>query len=214
MRDGLYRARQRGVRLVYWDADPARGAPRGLLEEYGGSLVDRRLCFGRPLARVEAESGEQAALAIHAHPRTEPARELVRLAVGAGEFSRFRRDPRIPAESFRSLYEIWLEKSIQGDLADLVLVAAAGNWRTEPLGLVTVSLKDGEGSIGLIAVVEWARGSAIGRRLLEAAHGWLAGRRARRVTVVTQLDNHPACRLYERCGYVRAQLRHVYHFWP
>ena len=202
------------MRLVYWDAEPARGAPRDLLEEYSGSLVDRRLSLGRPLATVEAESGDQAAIAIHAHPRTGPARELVSLAVQAGEFSRFRRDPRIPAESFRSLYEIWLEKSVQGDLADLVLVATAGNSCEQPLGFVTVSLKDGEGSIGLIAVVEWARGRAIGRRLLEAAHRWLAGRRARRVTVVTQLENHPACRLYERCGYDRAQLRHVYHFWP
>jgi RimJ/RimL family protein N-acetyltransferase len=42
----------------------------------------------------------------------------------------------------------------------------------------------------------------------------LLERGASRVTVVTQLENQAACRLYTRCGYQHAEVRDRYHFWP
>ena len=101
-----------------------------------------------------------------------------------------------------------------GELADAVLVAGGGTHRDDPVGLITVSLAGEQGSIGLIAVDESARGRGIGSRMIHAAHRWLLGHGARNVEVVTQLDNHKACRLYEKCGYIHAELQHVYHFWP
>jgi dTDP-4-amino-4,6-dideoxy-D-galactose acyltransferase len=210
----LGRARRSGVRLVYWAAEMTRAAPRHLLEEFRGSLVDRKVTFARSLTALEAASEKRAPCVITVHAQAEPSPQLVQLAVTAGEFSRFRQDQRIGAESFRRLYEIWLLRSIQGELADVVLVAAAGETCAQPLGFVTVALQDGDGSIGLIAVSESARGRGIGRSLVEAGHRWLRERDAWRVTVITQLENHVACRLYARCGYEQMQLQHVYHFWP
>ena len=148
------------------------------------------------------------------HPKSEPSFDVVRLAVAAGAYSRFRLDPRVPEESFQRLYEIWIVRSVLGELADAVFVADRGTDLDDPVGLITVSLTGGQGSIGLIAVDESARGQGVGSQMIHAAHRWLLGRGARNVEVVTQLDNHKACRLYEKCGYTHAELQHVYHFWP
>jgi dTDP-4-amino-4,6-dideoxy-D-galactose acyltransferase len=80
--------------------------------------------------------------------------------------------------------------------------------------MVTASTTDGAGRIGLIAVDDQARGAGVGSLLIRQAHRWMQGRGARQATVVTQLENQPACRLYERLGYHLADVRNYYHFWP
>jgi len=201
------------VTLVYWAADPACDVPQPILDEFGGRLVDRKATFQKTRLALGPERDALPSWRITEHPRTEPSVEVVRLAVTAGACSRFRLDPQIPRESFERLYERWIVRSILGELADVVLVAGHDNSASNPAGLITVCVTDGHGSIGLIAVDESARGQGIGTQLIQAAHRWLLGRGARRVTVVTQLDNQAACRLYEKCGFEQAELQHVYHFW-
>ncbi|MFI5460830.1 MAG: GNAT family N-acetyltransferase [Isosphaerales bacterium] len=213
LREGLCSARRMKVKLVYWAADPGGNVPQPILDEFGGLFVDRKATFQKTLPALGPESDALQSWRITEHPRTDPAVELVRLAVTAGSCSRFRLDPRIPRESFKRLYELWIVRSVLGELADMVFVAARGRSTSEPAGLITVRLTGGQGSIGLIAVDELARGQGIGTRLIQAAHRWLLARGVKRVTVVTQLDNQAACRFYEKCGYEQVELRHVYHFW-
>jgi len=213
LRDGLRSAQRMKVKLVYWAADPGCGVPQRILSEFGGLFVDRKATFQKTLPALGHESDARQSWRITEHPRTEPAVELVRLAVTAGACSRFRLDPRIPRESFERLFELWIVRSVLGELADVVLVAGRDSSTSDPAGLITVRLTGGQGSVGLIAVHESARGQGIGTRLIQAAHRWLLGRGAGRVTVVTQLDNQAACRLYEKCGYEPAELQHIYHFW-
>ncbi len=210
----LAQARRDGVVLVYWQADPEVVIPTAVLKEYGGRLVDRRATYAAELASGEvADGGESAAGEyVHEWPCGPASEALIDLAVAAGEFSRFRRDPLIPPERFGSMYALWIDRSTRRELADGVLVAAAEE--TRPLGFVTVAEANGQATIGLIAVAASARSRGLGRLLMGAAHGWLAARGARRVSVVTQADNVAACRLYERCGYRLVELRHSYHFWP
>jgi dTDP-4-amino-4,6-dideoxy-D-galactose acyltransferase len=214
LRQALISARRTNHKLIYWAADPRFKVPQSILGEFHGLLVDRKVTFRRTLRNVTPESESAMCRRISEHPKSEPAFDLVRLAVSAGAYSRFRLDPRIPKESFGRLYEIWINRSVLGDIADAVFVAARGTELDYPAGLITVSLTGREGSIGLIAVDESARGQGVGSHLIHAVHRWLLGRGARNVKVVTQLDNHKACRLYEKCGYSHAELQHVYHFWP
>ncbi len=96
----------------------------------------------------------------------------------------------------------------------MVLIADRGTDLDDPVGLITLSLAGRQGSIGLIAVDEAARGGGTGSMLIRAAHRWLHSHGVRNVEVVTQLDNEVACRFYEKCGYAHTELQHVYHFWP
>ncbi len=214
LRESLHVARRRGVRLVYWAGSADRDIPGSLLDEFGGLLVDRKATFQKSLLSLDLERDDPISRRITQYSGSEPGFALLRLAVAAGACSRFRRDPGIPRESFRRLFELWLIRSIHGELADLVLVAGGESALADPVGLITVSLAHGQGSIGLISVDESVRGRGIGKHLIHAAHRWLAGHGADRALVVTQLDNKAACALYERCGYRQAHLEHFYHFWP
>jgi dTDP-4-amino-4,6-dideoxy-D-galactose acyltransferase len=214
LRQALVFARRTENRLVYWTADPTIEVPQSILGEFHGLLVDRKVTFRKTLSTSEPDSDSWTPCRITEHPKSEPSFGVVRLAVSAGAYSRFRLDPRVHEESFQRLYEIWIVRSVLGERADAVLVADRGTNLDDPVGLITVSSTGGQGSIGLIAVDESARGQDVGSQMIHAAHRWLLGRGARNVEVVTQLDNHKACRLYEKCSYTYAELQHVYHFWP
>jgi len=214
LREALDEARTGGFRLIHWSAAPGRVAPEPILREFAGLLADRKATFA--VDPIPAPPGYEPAgpVRVVEWPRQSPSEPLLRLGVAAGLHSRYRVDPRMPAGAFESLYRTWTARSANGELADAVLVAAAPGEEADPLGMVTVALDGQTGQIGLIAVRDDARGRGVGSMLIRAAHRWMLGHRARRATVVTQLDNGAACRLYERSGYRLADLRNFYHFWP
>ena len=106
--------------------------------------------------------------------------------------------------------------SVRGELASAVLVVPleAKMHGTPALGgMVTISQKDDLASIGLIAVASQMRGLGLGSHLLRAAHNWMRAHGAVRAQVATQLDNTPACRLYQQGGYQVDRIQPYYHFW-
>jgi dTDP-4-amino-4,6-dideoxy-D-galactose acyltransferase len=154
-------------------------------------------------------------------------RALEELAIHAGKYSRFQTDPHFPAEGFRALYREWMRKSLTGERADAVLALAgagpevmgipnvrdASDPEFGPVGVVTLSARDGEGSIGLIAVAPGMEGRGLGSELMRAARQWFRSHGCARAGVVTQGANRAARALYERHGY-RVQGREiVHHFW-
>ncbi|MEX0679211.1 MAG: GNAT family N-acetyltransferase [Pirellulales bacterium] len=216
----LGRARREGVELLVWPARGGRDVPGELLEEFAGTLVDRKATFSRSLPPAPAgdDSPPVCQFSMGAYTAKTPSAALYELAISAGIYSRFNVDPRIPAEKFAAMYRRWIERSVAGELADVVLVASLGDHEgavdERPRGMITLSESSGVGSIGLIAVAAEVRGRGIAAALMHAAHGWMRARGAGEARVVTQLANLPACRLYERCGYRLSRVQHYYHFWP
>lgn len=209
LRSALDDLRTRGVRLVYWappaaDLDSDRA---GRAES--GRLVDRKTTFAvDDLAGLDPAPAASRRVRRYEHKTCTP--ELERLAIQSGGQSRFAVDPKIPRERFESLYRLWMRKSIGGDLAQGVLVAGEAG-RIE--GVITLADKDGAGSIGLIAVDESARGRGLGSALIRSALHWARARSLERMRVVTQGDNLPACRLYEKHGFERVGVQSFFHFW-
>lgn len=211
--EALAGARRDGIRLLYWAAPPRRVLPDAVLQKYVGKLVDRKVVFERALPRIEACHATPNGMRIVAYPKGPPSDALLALGVAAGQYSRFKVDQRIPPDKFRGLYETWIEGSTSGRLADEVLVACASGDGT-PVGMITLAKKGSAGNIGLIAVSEVVRGRGVGLWLLKQGHGWMTAKGLSTVTVVTQCDNLPACKLYERGGYRVKSVHDVYHFWP
>ena len=210
----LQRARHEGFHLVYWKALPEQEVSDRLLNQWSGMLVDRRVTFKTDLslaAPVRSQTG-QATFKVTVFPKEAPTQDLLSLAMAAGQLSRFRRDPSISAGSFRELYETWVRRSTLRELADLVLVISDCGDRH--IGMVTLILRQPNAQIGLIAVEESFRGMGLGSLLMQAARERMTLAGAASATVVTQLDNVGACKLYERHGYTSAEVRHWYHFWP
>jgi dTDP-4-amino-4,6-dideoxy-D-galactose acyltransferase len=208
-------ARKQGTQLVCWPACPEQPVPAPLVQEFRGLLADRKVTYQKALsAAAEMDAGESCAdVVIRPYPQGPAAPDLVDLAIAAGVYSRFRVDGRVPAAKFAGLYETWMERSTRRELADAVLVAVPKAQPDRFVGMVTVSQAGGRAHIGLIAVAGSARGRGLGLQLVHAAHRWMQESGAMEATVITQLANRPACRLYARAGYHVVDVKHVYHFW-
>lgn len=214
----LREARRQGIWLVYWPSQRDRTASPGLLAEFGGLLADRKATFVLPdltSATGRESDGEAGPVLVAELPRGPASTRLVELAIASGVSSRFRVDPKIPPAKFEAMYATWIDRSTRGDLADAVLVASTPEALGDEaiVGMVTVSVNQGEGRIGLIAVHESTRGRGVGSRLVRSAHRAMHALGAARASVVTQLDNGPACRLYEASGYHLDDVKNYYHFW-
>jgi len=209
----LARMKQSGVRLAYWASDPADHASQQSAGRHDGFLADRKVTYaadaGRILAAIPAAIGDSNP-AVEEYRGSEVTPELERLSLQAGVFSRFKVDPRIPAGKFVELYKIWIRSSVQRENAELVYVV---RHQGAIAGMVTVGEKNGRADIGLIAVDDALRGKGAGTALVHAARDWGVGRGFDQAQVVTQGDNAPACRFYEKCGYRVDLVENIYHFW-
>ena len=214
----LRRARESGIAMVYWMTRPGRDVPTGLLGAYGGSLVDRKVCYARQLFVSPTDKSPEFAPIkdspywIEEFPVGPATDTMVSLAAAAGCYSRYRRDTRFPAAISTHMYTTWIERSTRREIADMVFHATNAQGYTA--GMITLTNRDGACQIGLVAVDAAVRRAGIGKSLLEAAHRWSLEHNIFRSKVVTQAENLPACRLYENCGYFIHESNDVYHFWP
>lgn len=206
----LEAARLQEARIVYWHAPASRQPDPQILERYGGQLGDHKTTYswqatGAENLPADADIGEW--------PRGPASAELRELAREAGTLSRFRRDERFPQDRSITLYEIWIERSCRGEMADAVLVAKAEG---TILGMATIAIREEHaartGQIGLIAVAQSARGQGWGLRLMHAVQRWLLEREIQACTVITQRVNTAACQLYQRAGFALAKVESVWHF--
>lgn len=204
----LQDANERGFRLVYGQCEHSDIVSHQWCLEIGGRFVDAKRTYSLTLSDVSPTSRMSAVLA-DSSPCSR--RQLRSLAWQSAEFSRYRVDPDMPRGSWRRMYSAWVENSLNGKLADAVLVAHADENRKGPIiGMITVSHS---GAIGLLAVAKRWRGRGIGRRLLQAAEYQCRLFGCTQLTVVTQGDNTPACQAYESVGYTLTEEQHIFHFW-
>lgn len=209
----LAQMKQSGVRLAYWASDPTDHASQQSAGRYGGFLADRKVTYaadvGQILAALPAATGDSNP-AVEEYRGREVTPELEQLSLQAGVFSRFKVDPSIPAGKFVELYKMWIRCSVQREIAESVYVV---RHQGAIAGMVTVGEKNGRADIGLIAVDDAIRGMGAGQALVLAARDWGVGRGFASAQVVTQADNLPACRFYEKCGYRADKVENIYHFW-
>ena len=188
LRDALAAGSAQGLTLIYGECAGDDERAHEISLACGGRFVDTKRTYTVPLQRSPLPPVEGIVPVSDANAYTR--RQLRQLAWQSAVFSRYRVDPNMPPGSWRRMYAIWIERSVQGELADAVLVATINaNDRVRIAGMVTVSHRGDEGSIGLLAVdARWRRGG-IGSRLLCAAASWCAERRCAHLSVVTQGDN-------------------------
>lgn len=213
--DALARAADDGYRLVYWFGSPHQQLPEDVLSAFTGKLVDQRAVFRRPLfSDRDPVARYRDGLVLATHPVGKASDSLVRLALKAGEWSRFRVDPLFPQNLFESLYAHWIDRCARTEIADAVLVVMPPDALERTRGMVTIAVDGNVGSIGLLAVDESLRGRGWGRALVDCGHEHMQMRGCTSASVTTQLANGSACALYEGAGYALAQTQNIYHFWP
>jgi dTDP-4-amino-4,6-dideoxy-D-galactose acyltransferase len=207
----LSAARNCGIRLLYWLASPDTQIHDALIARLGGKRISGRLVYQRELENTdEGDLNELQGFRIAVYDDVRPSRRLRNLAIEAGTYSRFRVDDRLPIGKFEEMYENWIEKSVAGELADEVLVAT--DREGEVAGFVSFKVRGQAAEISLVSVHFSSRGQSVASALLRRAHLRMGKLGARSVSVATQAENGPACRLYTGAGYRVREAGIYYHF--
>lgn len=120
---------------------------------------------------------------------------LQEIAKDVFTLTRFYTDPLIPVEKANSLYAKWIENSLRGEAADMVLIYEEAG---EILGFITLQK---EGHIPLIAVSKQAQGKGIAKKLIKGAYTYFHEWGVEKIAIETQSINIPALRSYQSCGF-------------
>jgi dTDP-4-amino-4,6-dideoxy-D-galactose acyltransferase len=197
-----------GYKLVYVFVPQAGPLPeKSILERYGGLLVDQKVTYRYAFPK---EQNFISCPQIKLNEFSKVNGALAELAVRSGVYSRFNIDPDFDKNLFRNMYLEWIKNSVSGEIADYVITY---HQMKEPEGLVTLKINGDTGKIGLICVSEAAQGKGIGTVLLNEVFIICSRMKIKNLEVISQERNIPACRLYEKNGFIRNDLKFVYHFW-
>ena len=199
----LHWCRAERIRCLYWLVAIGERSAIQMAEEHRFALVDIRVTLEMKPKPTQRRS-TRVRLA-----REDDLPTLLRIAGSAHTDSRFYSDPNFPRERCDELYRVWVEKSVKG-YAERVLVAEEENG---PAGYITCHRNDYNGSIGLMAVADWARGRGLGDELVASSVDFFAASGASFVSVVTQARNISAQRLYQRSGFLTRSVQLWYHRW-
>lgn len=167
-------------------------------------LVDEKITFLK-----DVESGKVSTDGEIVTKR-ELTKNILSLALESGRDSRFFKDINFKSNEFETLYTQWIEKSLEGILADEVFVL--GTYE-EPKGLVTIKRSDTLAKIGLLAIHKDYQGKGLGKRLLEWCEEYCTLNGITELQVPTQRSNKNACHFYEKYGFGVENLEYVYHWW-
>ena len=202
--------KKNNVKLAYWATDPADNKSQLTAKIYNGFLADRKQTY--ILDDIQTYEG----LNSFANHKVEPYKnntvdeEIKNLAIQAGEYSRFNLDPVIDRKIFENLYATWVQKSVNKENAEEVLVVKK---KRKFIGLITLIKKNKKGEIGLLAVDKNSRKNKIGKNLIQKSLIWFRDNGLEKVSVATQQSNKAACKLYESCGFRLLNTKIIYHFW-
>lgn len=136
--------------------------------------------------------------------------DLYYLAVLSSKYSRFNADPKIPKQKVIELYHLWIENSIKSNFAEKVFVYKQEH---NYAGLITIGIKEHRADVGIIAVNEKYQGYGIASKLMRSAENYAYKKGYDTIQVVTQGSNKPACKLYEKLGYIKEKEKYFYHIW-
>ncbi len=186
--------------LIYIFSEPVLGIPFN-----NAVLVDRKAVF-----TIEHVREYEDCPAIVRWDSPEATDSLVSLALVSGKYSRFKTDSRLPAGSYERLYTRWIEQSVNKSIAtDVFCYLIDGN----PRGLITLDRRNEPSAIGLVAVDEDCQHQGIGTALIRQAVSYVHKHKGEQISVATQLDNLPACRLYAKCGFSLESIKKIWHWW-
>jgi dTDP-4-amino-4,6-dideoxy-D-galactose acyltransferase len=200
-------ASREAIACLYLLADADHHETIRAAARHAFALTDMRFELAAPIATDDLEP---VPATIRRAQQSDGAR-LTALARTSHRNTRFYADPHFNRARCDDLYALWLERSLSGELADVVFTSDVDGMA---VGYAAVRQTSPEtGQIGLIAVDSAQRGGGHGAALMAAAKQWCADRGIRRLRVVTQGGNAAAIRFYERAGFTAEAVRLWYHHW-
>lgn len=209
-------AHENAVDCLYFLANTDNPPTIRLAEDAGFRFQSVRLWLERTLEDLDAIMFPPVEGLVLRPAQTADIEVLRPIARHSYTWTRFYNDPCFSEAQCEALYDIWLTRSIQREIADEVIVAEQDG---VPVGYVTSKLNKTaeeqavDGVIMLVGVGESQRGNKIGHRTMHATMVWLASQGVPMVSLATQGHNVAAVRFYERLGFTARSTQFWYHKW-
>lgn len=195
--DILENAKEQGFRYLLCRLETQRTSLIKLLESLGFYLSDIGVTLVYDAAG--APEGEGTAKVSEGQPVSVaglgdiPA--LRKMATALFLESRFYSDPFFTREEADRTFQEWVENSVRGKVADVVLMVGGK-------GFISCRMSEvGWGSIGLLGVAEEHRGRGVGKLLVREAIRWFRSRGAVSVRVRSPLRNIRPINFYIMNGF-------------
>jgi len=135
---------------------------------------------------------------------------LEKIAIQISKQSRYIYDPKFGIEWSSRLYKEWVRKSFCEKFCDDFIIYIDNQ---EPVGIITLKVKDGVPFIDLLGVLNNKQGKGIGRNLIDNAEKKLYETGYRVLKVITQGHNIKALRLYQSRNFKIENTVLFYHIW-
>ncbi|WP_051935900.1 GNAT family N-acetyltransferase [Salegentibacter sp. Hel_I_6] len=148
---------------------------------------------------------------IRFYTNSTPTPEMFQLSKRIARRSKFYDDANISKKKVYELYELWLDKSVKGILADAVIVYEENG---VILGLVSIKINEkNEGIIPLLGVDAKHEGKSISFYLMAAVETYLLENNCEVLISSTQAQNLKALKVYERFGVHCEKGLYINHLW-
>ncbi len=180
------------------------------LQEKSITLVDTKIVLSKGLKNEEIQDFSYKN--IHSFEYSKSGYEsLKKLALLSGVYSRFNIDKNFKNNEYEKLYLKWIDNLVLTQPAFDICVYMEEN---DILGFTSIEKKEETlADIGLVAVSSSVRGKGVATKLIHSALQSAALHKYDAIQVVTQKENTPAIKLYEKCGFKQSELTYVYHYW-
>ena len=206
LEQALENAKSEKYKLIYLFAAADCFVPTDFLQKYNGKLVDRKVLYVHGLSDQVITNYDQTNL----YTSPEVSDDLLQLAYESGKYSRFKLDKNLTPKVFTDMYKLWIENSVNGQMADRIYVVERNN---KMVAMVTLRAKSDTLHIGLIATAIESQGKGYGKQLINRTRQTAIELGLKYIEVPTQYDNKQACRFYEACGFRVKSITNIYHFW-
>ena len=138
--------------------------------------------------------------------------DLLKLAVEAGSFSRFKIDKKIKAGLFFKMYSLWISKIIKDKKNTRIITAVttAAN-QNEVSGFLAYKNTGDNFKIEFISISKNWQGKGIGKALVKTMMQHAIEKNIHYINVETQEENIEACAFYTACGFTISEKMKIFH---
>jgi ribosomal protein S18 acetylase RimI-like enzyme len=209
--------RKQGFKLVYVFLSTGNTKVTSKLQQQLGTPINKKLVFVK--SNINSEGFENVSDKKIELRRVNDTviipqlnKQLLKLAITAGSFSRFKLDEKISESEFKEMYAIWINELIANNDKNKIIIATTVIENTNIIiGFLAYKQIDRTCNIEFIAVSKDWRQKGIGKAMLKRMMEEPDSQNINQISVATQEENIGACKFYFSCGFNVNESNNIYH---
>lgn len=208
LKDKLNYLSRRNYRLIYLFINPSNKKQKDKAISLGGIDANTKVIYSKTISNNTKQYKEHN-ISDYTYKETDK-KNLIKLGLQTGIYSRFYIDSRFPKGSYEKLYKYWIVNSANKQIADKFFVYKI---KSKIIGYVAVKDIKNSLDITLIAVDKYYRSKGIGKMLLEYLIEYANEHNYNEVSISTHYENTPMIKFLKKYNFKLKEKTSIIHFW-